>query len=161
MRVQRNANNMVKDFLASSATDITVEWTPPYASLKKLRDMGRSVSKDTPIRIRMVKVVLETGETEVLITNLYDTAVYSEADLREVYHMRWKIETCFGYLKQELQLGQFSGIRQICIEQDFAANLYLFNLQSLIEKQTESYVRAVGRKRKTATGSTKSVRGHR
>jgi hypothetical protein len=148
MQVQRNANNMVKDFLASEATDITVEWTPPDASLKKMRDMGKSVDKDTRIRVRMVKVALETGGTEVLITSLYDTALYSEEDLREVYHLRWRIETCYGYLKQELQLGQFSGIRQICIEQDFAACLFLFNLQSLIEKQTEAYVRAVSRKRK-------------
>ena len=34
------------------------------------------------------------------------------------------------------------------IEQDFAANLFLFNLQSLIEKQTEPYLEAVSRKRK-------------
>jgi hypothetical protein len=148
MRVQRNANNAVRDFLASEATDITTDWTPPYASLTKLKDMGRNVTKDTPIRIRMVKVVLETGETEVLITSLYDTDVYTQEDLQEVYHLRWGIETCYGYLKQELQLGQFSGIRQICIEQDFAASLFLFNLQSLIEKQTEAYVAAVGRKRK-------------
>jgi hypothetical protein len=82
MRVQRNANNRVKDFLSSEATDITAEWTPPYVSLKKLSDVGRSVCKDTRIRVRMVKVVLETGETEVLITNLYDTALYSEEDLQ-------------------------------------------------------------------------------
>ncbi|MDR2691161.1 MAG: IS4 family transposase [Dysgonamonadaceae bacterium] len=148
MRVQRNANNMVRDFLASEATDITIEWAPPSTSLKKLRDMGRAISKDTLIRVRMVKVVLDTGETEVLITNLYETDVYGEEELREVYHLRWGIETCYGYLKQELQLGQFSGIRPICIEQDFAANLFLFNLQSLIEKQTEAYVEAVGKKRK-------------
>jgi hypothetical protein len=82
MHVQRNVNNLVKDFLASSATDITVEWTPPYASLKKLRDMGRSVSKDTPIRIRMVKVVLETGETEVLITDVTQGTVLHAVEKR-------------------------------------------------------------------------------
>ena len=60
----------------------------------------------------------------------------------------WGIETYYGYMKEELQLGQFSGIRLIYIEQDFAANLLLFNLQSLIEKQTEPYVEAVSKKRK-------------
>jgi len=61
----------------------------------------------------------------------------TKQELKEVYHLRWGIETCYGYMKEELRLGEFSGIRQICIEQDFAANLLLFNLQSLIEKQTE------------------------
>ena len=57
--------------------------------------------------------------------------------------MRWGIETFYGYVKEELQLGQFSGIRDICIRQDFAANLFLFNLQSLIEKQCEPYIEQV------------------
>jgi hypothetical protein len=62
--------------------------------------------------------------------------------------MRWGVETCFGYLKNELQLGQFSGILPICIEQDFAATLFLYNLQSLVEKQSQPYLKAVSRKRK-------------
>jgi hypothetical protein len=148
MRVSSNANNAVKTFLASEATDLTIEWCPPYASLKKLRDRGYSVNKRTPVRIRLVKILLDTGETEVLVTNLYDMDCYTQEDLKEVYHLRWGIETYYGYMKEELQLGQFSGIRQICIEQDFAANLFLFNLQSLIEKQTEPYLDAVSRKRK-------------
>jgi hypothetical protein len=148
MRVASNANNAVKNFLTSQETDLTIEWCPPYASLKKLRDMGFTISKHTPIKIRMVKIVLDTGGTEVLVTNLYDTNIYTQEDLKEVYHLRWGIETYYGYIKEELQLGQFSGIRQICIEQDFAANLFLFNLQSLIEKKTEPYVEAIGSKRK-------------
>jgi hypothetical protein len=148
MRVPSNSNNAVKRFLESEATDLTIEWCPPYSSLKKLRDMDFSLTKQTFIRIRMVKVLLDTGETEVLITNLYDTSIYTTEYLKEVYHLRWGIETCYGYMKEELQLGQFSGIRQVCIEQDFAANLFLFNLQSLIQKQTEPYVEAVSRKRK-------------
>jgi hypothetical protein len=92
--------------------------------------------------------MLDTGETEVVVTNLYDTDIYTQEDLKEVYHLRWSIETYYGYVKEELQLGQFSGIRQICIEQDFAANLFLFNLQSVIEKQVEPYINAVSSKRK-------------
>ena len=149
MRVASNANNVVKKFLASQDdTDLTVAWCPPYASLKKLRGRGISITEHTSIKIRLVKVLLETGEREVLITNLYDTDVYTKEDLKKVYHLRWGIETYYGYMKEELQLGQFSGIRLICIEQDFAANLLLFNLQSLIEKQTEPYVEAVSKKRK-------------
>jgi hypothetical protein len=126
-----------------------LEWFPPYTSLKKLREMGFTVNNHTPIKIRLVKILLlDTGETEVIVTYLYDMDSYTKDDLKEVYHLRWDIETCYGYMKEELQLGQFSGIRQICIEQDFAANLFLFNLQSLIEKQTEPYLEAVSKKRK-------------
>jgi len=148
MRISSHANNAVKAFLASQETDATVAWCPPYASLKRLRDMGLTISKHTPIKVRLVKVALATGETEVVVTSLYDTDRYTREDLKEAYQLRWGIETYYGYVKEELQLGQFSGIRQTCIEQDFAANLFLFNLQSLIEKQAEPYVSAVGRRRK-------------
>jgi hypothetical protein len=148
MRMASNANNAVKDFLASSETDRTIDWRIPYKSLKRLVDMGFAVSKESTVKIRMVKVLLSTGETEVLVTNLYDTGNYTKGDLKEVYNLRWGIETYYGYMKEELQLGQFSGIRQICIEQDFAANLFLFNLQSLIEKQTDSYVKTISKRRK-------------
>ena len=147
MRIANN-NNAVKNFLASQETDLTIDWCPPYGSLKKLRDMGFTISKHTSIKIRLVKIALETGETEVLVTNLYDMNIYTKEDLKEVYRLRWGIETYYEYIKEELQLGQFSGIRRICIEQDFYANLFLFNLQSLIEKQTEPYVKAISTRRK-------------
>ncbi|KAA6302292.1 MAG: hypothetical protein EZS26_001652, partial [Candidatus Ordinivivax streblomastigis] len=53
--------------------------------------------------------------------------------------------------------GQFSGIRPICIEQDFAATLFLYNLQSLIEKQSQPYLEAVSRKRKYRYKINKNV----
>ncbi|KAA6319451.1 hypothetical protein EZS27_030657 [termite gut metagenome] len=93
----------------------------------------------------------------MLITNLYDTSLYTTEDLKEVYHLRWSIETFYGYVKEELQMGQFIGIRSICIEQDFATNLFLLNLQSPIEKQTEPYVEAVNRKRKLTYKVNKNV----
>ena len=148
MRAQKNANNLVKSFLDSGSCDEVIELYPPYSSLIKLRGMGIEISKDTSIKIRMVKIVLDTGETEVLLSNLYDSGLYTMQDLKIVYHMRWNIETFYGYIKEELQLGQFSGIRAICIEQDFAANVFLSNLQSLIEKQSEPYLEEVSKKRK-------------
>jgi hypothetical protein len=157
MRVKKNENNQIVQFLNSDATDTTTLWYPSYRSLKKLQSMGFEVDRQTSIPMRMVKVVLETGETEVLITNLYDTQVYCLDSLKEAYHFRWGIETHYGHLKEKLQMGQFSGIRQICIEQDFAANLLMYNLQSLIEKQTEPYVETVNQKRKHQWRVNKNV----
>ncbi|MDR2138242.1 MAG: hypothetical protein LBP50_01640 [Tannerella sp.] len=44
--------------------------------------------------------------------------------------------------------NQLPGLSKVCIEQDFAAALCLFNLQSLTEKPVELHARAVGRRRK-------------
>jgi hypothetical protein len=87
--------------------------------------------------------------------------IYSKEDLKTVYYLHWSIETCYGCLKEELQSGQFSGIRPVCIEQDFAAGFFLFYLQSLTEKQTESRVEAVSRKRKYRYKVNKNIASRR
>ena len=148
MRVKKNENRAVVRFLESGMNDLTEDWHPSCKSLKKLQSIGIEADNRTSIKIRMVKVPPDTGETEILITSLYDRQTYSAASLKEAYRFRWGVETDYGNLKEKLQLAQFSGIRQICIEQDFAANLFVYNLQSLIEKQTEPYTQALSRKRK-------------
>ena len=91
-----------------SSNDMTVDLYPGSCSITPLQTIGYSVDKHTPLRIRLVKVMLDMGEIEVLMTNLYDTEVYMGNDLKQVYNLRWEIETYYGYLKQELQLALFS-----------------------------------------------------
>lgn len=148
MRVPSNANKAVEAFIDSDLLDTTVDIYPSYKSIAKLRQLDIEITRTTPLKVRYVKVVLDTGEIEILATNLFDSSLYTTADLKEVYFLRWGIETFYGYIKEELLLAQFSGIRDICIQQDFAANLFLFNLQSLIEKQCEPYLEKICRTRK-------------
>jgi hypothetical protein len=157
MRVKQSETNLIKQFMQSSQQDMTAQWYPGYRSRKKLAEMNRVISRTTGLEIRMVKVVLDTEETEVLVTNLYDSHVHDPQAMKEVYGLRWGIETGYGHLKEKFQLAQFSGIRQVCVEQDFAASLLLLNLQSLIEKQSEPYLDAVNRKRKKQYCVNKNV----
>jgi len=157
IRAQSNANKAVIDFLASNQTDIICSIYPSYKSLKKMKSMGITISMETPMIVRLVKIKLKTGETEVLVTNLYENKLYPGRVLKEVYNLRWGIETYYGYIKEELQLAQFSGISPICIEQDFAANLFVFNLQSIIEKQCEPTLKAINRKRKYPQKVNKNI----
>lgn len=147
-RASFNMNEQVKRFLESQKKDIELNLYPSYKSIKRLKQMHILVSKYTAVKVRLVKVLLNTGETEILITNLYDKRTYPRKVFKELYHFRWGVETCYGYLKEGLQLQQFSGINPICIEQDFAANLFFFNLQSIIEKQCEPFIKEVNKKRK-------------
>ena len=116
--------------------------------MRKLRNKGFEVNGKTGITVRTVKAVLNTGEVEVSVTNLFDSQVYTVRDLKEVYGLHRDNETGYGCLKEELQPARFSGIRQICIKQDFAVNLLLYSLQSLMEKQSDPYLEAVNRRRK-------------
>jgi len=148
MRANLDFNNVVRAFVRSSEQDSIATFYPSYDSMKHLESMGISITKSTTIQLRLVKVVLKTGEIEVLITNLYSSEQFLIQDLKKIYFLRWGVETCFGTLKNQLQIENFSGIRNVCIEQDFFANLFVYNLQSLIEKQSQTRIIEVCKNRK-------------
>ena len=72
---------------------------------------------------------------EVLLTNLYDDKIFTLKKISRLYFERWKIETAYGKQKNQLQMEICSGHRVVCIEQDYAAGLFVGNLQSIFEKQ--------------------------
>lgn len=148
MRCRRDFNNQVSAFVSSSKWSKTTTLKPNDKAIEQLRAQGYIVTPHTEIKVRMVKVILSTGEIEVLLTNLYDTKLYTTEDLKELYFMRWKVETSYGKQKNQLQMEIFSGHKVISIEQDYYACLFISNLQSLIEKQSETYIKQISASRK-------------
>jgi hypothetical protein len=71
------------------------------------------------ITVRFVRIILSTGETEVLVTSLLDSDKYTTQMLKELYHLRWGIETFLGVLKERLKIENFTGKTVIAIKQDF------------------------------------------
>ena len=88
------------------------------------------ISPEAEVKVRLVRIRLDDGQDEILITNLYDTKAYTLPVLKELYFLRWPVETIYGYLKNELQIECFSGISPISIGQGFYANIFVFNLQA-------------------------------
>ena len=148
MRCKPDFNNVVKEFVNSGKHSLITEFTPNKEACDKLYQYGYNVTKTTAIKIRIVKVRLSTGEWEILVTSLYDQEMYTLHQLKELYALRWGIETTYGKQKNQQQMEIFTGHRVICIEQDYAAGLFAANLQSLISKQTEAYTRKISEQRK-------------
>jgi hypothetical protein len=136
MRCKTTFNNEVKQFVDSNKTAVIVTMYPSAESIERLKEHGYIVTKSTGIKIRMLKVKLPDGEIEVLLTNLFDRR-FTLKKISKLYFMRWKIETTYGKQKNQMQMEIFSGHRVLCIEQDYAAGLFVSNLQSIIEKQCE------------------------
>jgi len=147
IRCPNTFNNEVTKFARSSKRSAIVELTPSHKSIAMLKGNGYNVTKDTVIKVRMVQVNLPNGEQEILLTNLYDENLYSVEDLKYLYGLRWGIETAYNKQKNQYQMEQFSGIRVVCIQQDYAAGLFVANLQSLIEKQSCHYLYRVNQRR--------------
>ncbi len=148
MRCKAGFNKEVKQFMLSRKNSKVIELTPSTDAIATLREHGYIITAKTTIKVRMVKVKLSSGVVEVLLTNLYDEKAFTIEDLKYLYGLRWGIETTFSKQKNQLQMEQFSGHRVICIQQDYAASLFVANMQSLIEKQCESYLYGVNKRRK-------------
>jgi len=93
------------------------------------------------VRVRLVKVVLESGETEVLATTLSE----QEASYEEVvalYAMRWGVETFFDRLKNIYEVERLSGETLVTIEQDIYGVFFLATLEGVLTRRaTEELAR--------------------
>jgi len=126
MRVKRGFN---KDIDAQTESDGTVV----------LRKEGND-----DITIRVIKILLSSGETETLITSLIEKDM-SIDDFKELYFMRWPVEIKFDEVKNKLEIENFTGNSKKAIEQDFFATMYLANIaaaawweaQAKVEKERE------------------------
>lgn len=101
---------------------------PPHGKSKALRGLGLPKA----IKVRFVRVRLSTGEQEVLVTSLLDEQRHPTEAFRELYGLRWGIETFYGLLKTRLELENFSGISVEAVKQDFYATLYLTGMESIL-----------------------------
>lgn len=90
---------------------------------------------NTTYQLRFTKIIIGKDEyeediVEYLISNL-PMDEYSIDDLKELYHLRWTIETSYNRLKNRMKLEEFSGFKEILIYQDIYADIWLYNLISL------------------------------
>ena len=106
----------------------------PQKSRYLLRDLGIEFK---PFKIRLVRVILNNGEIEVLATTLLDEDKYPTSSFKELYFRRWGIETNYDHLKSNLRLEDFTGLTEISIRQDFHVSSFIINLQSIIAQDSQ------------------------
>lgn len=148
MRCKKHFTNAVKKFVYADTTDEIITFYPDDRAIKTLYQYGVKVTPQAPVHIRAVKVLLSNGETEILLTNLFDKKIFSFKDLAELYRMRWMIETDIGKEKNLFQLENFSSHTRNSIEQDFYANFVAANIHQLITMQANESVKRKTKKRK-------------
>lgn len=157
MRCRSDFNKQIRKFSRSRIKDTIIKLMPSHKAINQLKKNGYIVPAQTEILVRLVKLKLSSGETEILITNLYDHNSFTIQDLKQVYYMRWKTETSFGTQKNQLQMEVFSGHTVVSILQDYYACVFVANLQAIIEKQCTQHLSQISRKRKYTYKINKNV----
>ena len=88
------------------------------------------------IHVRVIKFALDSGEEEVLITNITDKRLGKNA-FKKLYFMRWPVEVKYDIVKNKLQLENFNTRTVEGIQQDFYAAMYLTNIAAAAQKDVQ------------------------
>lgn len=153
IRLKIDFSNTIRKFIESTDNERYITEPLTEKAYKRLEKYGIRKSDLDMISYRIVKVILSTGETEVLMTNL--DKIFTISDLSELYHLRWGIETCFFCLKSCQMLGIFSGYSELAVKQDIFINLIFYNLQTIVQIGADAKAKAISEKRKSNPSKNK------
>lgn len=155
IRLKVDFSNTVKKFIQSADNEVYITESMTERAYKRLEGFGIRKSKADLVSYRLVKIVLSSGEIEVLMTNLDNT--FTISDLSELYRLRWGIETCFFCLKSFQMLGSFSGYSALVVKQDIYLNLIFYNLQTILQIEADAQAKAITKKRNEAPSKNKRI----
>lgn len=131
-RVSISFNNTVIAFVNSGKQSEVVNFEATRKGIHFLATQGINIDKNAKVLVRLVRVELDDGEIEILATSLLDEAAYPSSIFKELYNLRWGVETFYDYLKNKLQVEIFSGYSVRSIEQDFYAAIFTANVHSIL-----------------------------
>jgi len=129
----------VREFRESGEKEKIVTFTLPKKDRKKLAKYPEWVDK--PLKCRLIRVELDTGEIEILCTSLIDTRAYPHEQFKELYHFRWNEEEAYKLLKSRIELEDFSGKTAKAVKQDFHAKIFLLTLSAAYAHPIEERVK--------------------
>ena len=142
-RLKVGSWKLAKQLVASGKKEMIAEIYASRASKKKCKKLG--ISSD-PIRLRLVCIELDSGEKEVLATDLLDEIGFEE--FKDLYHQRWFVEESYKHLKSRVQIETFTGKSPLAVKQDFYANIFTSNLTAILAFPTHAKIEqeTIGRK---------------
>jgi hypothetical protein len=139
-RVSCNKLKVVKSFVKSGESEriIKLHCTPNSA-----RKCAEFELDKKPLRLRLVRVDLPTGETEVIITSLLDMQEYPSEIFVDLYHKRWPVEEDYKIMKSRIKIENFSGKTVHSVYQDFYAKIFTKNFTAALIQSVSSEMKAL------------------
>jgi hypothetical protein len=129
--------NEVDQFVASGRREKVIDLYPGLAARQECQTRNLST---LPLRVRLVRIELDSGEVEVLITSLLDAERYPYAVFKELYHQRWPVEEDYKVLKLRLEVENWSGKSSLAVYQDFHAKVFTANLAAILAQPAQQEV---------------------
>ena len=144
-RVPVGVWGVVDEFVASGCKEQIVDLSPCAPAIKKCQT--RNLPTD-PIEVRLLRIDLDSGEVEVLITSLLDTDHYPYSDFKALYHQRWPVEEDYKVVKSRTEVENWSGKSALSVYQDFYAKVFTKNLTAILAFHAQEEVKQQSRDKK-------------
>ncbi len=144
-RATLDSSNQIIQFVQSGQRDAIMDFPCVEKSLRRCKK--ENISTDI-IKLRLIRVTLPSGETEVLITSLMNKKVYPYSIFGDLYQQRWGVEEDYKVMKSRLNIENFSGLSVDAVMQDIHAKVLTKNLTSIAVLEAEKLKVATCKKRK-------------
>lgn len=142
VRLSSKSSNFAKMAIEDDRRDFVTFWDPSPKEMENCKKNGLDCG---PLPVRVAKVGLRTGETELLVTSLTDTKNYTLQDMSELYNLRWGVEEGFKNLKPKMKIEHFGCKKAEGIMQEFHAHIFCMNMVGLTGMAAQDQIK----KRKT------------
>ena len=134
---------IVRQFINSGKQEKIIHLKATYSSIQHCREIGLDIE---PMTLRLIRVELDSGEVEVLITSLTDKQLYPMNLFAELYHLRWPVEEDYKVMKCRMGVESFTGKSVLSVYQDFHAHIFFKNLVAVMAFPVQAELNASGKK---------------
>jgi len=128
-RVQVDKWIPIKKFFRSGKLQKIIHLKAPASSIAKCGELGLDT---LDLKLRLIRIELENGQTEILITSLIDTEKYPPEIFLDLYHHRWPVEEDYKVMKCRIEIENFTGKSVLSVYQDFHARIFSKNLTAML-----------------------------
>lgn len=104
-----------------------------------IKELLRNGCKEA-ITLRALKIELENGTKEYIITSILERDKFRIEDFNEIYKMRWNQELYYDFQKNVIQIEDFSGKTVESILQDYHSRILVGNIHSMIVEEADKKI---------------------
>ncbi len=136
IRMSVKQSNFARRVMADKRTDFVCQWNPSQKEASNTRKHGMD---PISMKVRVTKVELSSGETELLVSNLFEEKITAR-DLAGLYHKRWGVEEGYKNLKAKMKIEQFAAKKSQGIYQEFYAHIFMMNMVAALKNQADKAI---------------------
>jgi hypothetical protein len=137
----------VDRFIASGLSEQIIDLSPCPTAVAECQ--ARHLPT-TPLKVRLVRIDLDSGEVEVLVTSLLNRTQFPLSVFKELYHHRWPVEEDYKVMKYRVEVENWSGKSKLAIYQEFHAKVFTMNLTAMLAHPAQTVVEQQSQAKKYA-----------